>query len=369
MADLITGIFHDRAEAEQAVNDLQNLGYSQKDISVMMNDKGEARDFAAGTGTKAAEGAGVGAGIGGTLGAIIAALTATGSVAAIAATGGLAAPLVAGPLAAALAGAGAGGLTGGIIGGLVGAGIPEDRAAGYETGLNAGGILLGVHATDAQAPEVRRILERDGADDVQGPDGYRGNTAGQTDFVDTAPAALGTGLDTAPVVGTGLDTETTRTDYVPPAAGGVDTTRNVVGDTPERIQLRDEELRANTQQVSAGEVRIHKDIITETKTIDVPVTREEVVIERHAVGSPVTGSAADFGQTDQEIRIPVMEEQVTIEKTPVVREEVEIGKRQVTETQHLTGSVQHEELRVEDPTDHRSDMLDTDETARTTPAR
>ena len=146
MSDLITGMFRDRASAERAVADLQNVGYTQGDISVMMNDQTRARDFATDTGTKAAEGAGVGAGIGGTLGAIVAAVTATGSVAAIAATGGLAAPLVAGPLAAALAGAGAGGLGGGLIGGLIGAGIPDDRARAYETDLGAGGILVGVHA-------------------------------------------------------------------------------------------------------------------------------------------------------------------------------------------------------------------------------
>ena len=182
MSDLITGLFHDRAEAERAAADLQNLGYAQNDISVLMDDRGRANEFAEHTGTRAAEGAGVGAGIGGTLGAIIAALTATGSVAAVAATGGLAAPLVAGPLAAALAGAGAGGLTGGLIGGLVGAGIPEHRAREYETGLSAGGILLGVHAADARAAQARRILERDGAEDVQGPSGRRGSTASRTDY-------------------------------------------------------------------------------------------------------------------------------------------------------------------------------------------
>jgi hypothetical protein len=42
---------------------------------------------------------------------------------------------VAGPIAAALAGAGAGSVAGGIIGGLVGAGIPEERARLYESGL------------------------------------------------------------------------------------------------------------------------------------------------------------------------------------------------------------------------------------------
>ena len=168
MADLITGMFRDRVSAERAVADLQQFGYTQNDISVMMNDQTRARDFAADTGSKAAEGAGVGAGIGGTLGAIIAAVTATGSVAAIAATGGLAAPLVAGPLAAALAGAGAGGLGGGLIGGLIGAGIPKERAAQYETDLSAGGILVGVHAKGANAAEVQRVLMSEGAVDVQG---------------------------------------------------------------------------------------------------------------------------------------------------------------------------------------------------------
>ena len=79
------------------------------------------------------------------------------------------------------------------------------------------------------------------------------------------------------------------------------------------------------------------------------MTREEVVIERHPVNAAYAGTA-DFNQADQEIRIPVMEEQVTLSKNTVVREEVEVGKRAVTETQHLTGTVQHEELRVEDNT-------------------
>lgn len=349
MAQLVTGMFHDRTEAEQAVSDLQNMGFAQNDISVMMNNQGQAQEFAEGTGTQAAKGAGWGAGIGGTLGAIIAAVTTTGSIAAVAATGGLAAPLVAGPLAAAWAGAGAGGLAGGLIGGLIGAGIPADRARVYEQGLNSGGILLGVHANDAQVPEVRRILERDGADDIRDQnDGNtlpQGNTTNQTDFLDTVPAGTGMGTDVA------LNTP-------PPTPMPQNTEAN-------RLQLREEELSARKQQVSAGEVTVHKEIVTETRTIDVPVTREEVVVERHPVNTAMTGNA-NFDNADQEIRIPVMEEQVTIEKTPVVTEEVEIGTRRVTENQHLTGTVQREELRVDDATDHRSDMLDTDETLNRT---
>ena len=73
-------------------------------------------------------------------------------------------------------------------------------------------------------------------------------------------------------------------------------------------------------------------------------------------------------------------EEAVLEKNTVVREEVEVGKRSVTETQHLSDTVRREEARIENTgdthvvgdTDHRSDMLDTDEaktTDRTTTTR
>ena len=153
-----TGMYDDRASAEGAVSRLHDLGYSNDEISVMMNDKTHARDFAEHTGSKVATSAATGAAIGGGLGAIIAGLTATGSVAAIVGTGGAAAPLVAGPLAAALAGLGAGGATGGIVGALIGAGIPEHQAKRYEDRLNNGGILLGVKPRPENREQVREIF-------------------------------------------------------------------------------------------------------------------------------------------------------------------------------------------------------------------
>jgi len=165
MAELVTGMFLTRESAERAVADLQDIGYTQNDISVLMSDQTRARQFAVDTAVKATEGAGIGAGIGGTLGAIAALLTAGGT---IVATGGAATPLVAGPLAAALAGAGAGGLGGGLIGGLIGAGISEERAQAYEATLYSGGILLAVHADSGSVPRVRQVLESDGAVNVLG---------------------------------------------------------------------------------------------------------------------------------------------------------------------------------------------------------
>lgn len=158
-----TGMYDDRAAAERAVDRLHDYGYSKDDISVMMNDKTRAKEFAEKTGTHAAQGTVTGAAVGGGLGAIVAALTATGSVAAIVGTGGAAAPLVVGPLAAALAGLGAGGVVGGLVGALVGAGIPEHRAKDYAQRLDNGGIMVGVSPRDDDREDVRRMFAEDDA--------------------------------------------------------------------------------------------------------------------------------------------------------------------------------------------------------------
>ena len=55
------------------------------------------------------------------------------------------------------------------------------------------------------------------------------------------------------------------------------------------IRLHEEQLKVNKEQVRAGEVNVRKEVHTEQKTINVPVEREEVVIERRpAVARPVT---------------------------------------------------------------------------------
>jgi uncharacterized protein (TIGR02271 family) len=111
------------------------------------------------------------------------------------------------------------------------------------------------------------------------------------------------------------------------------------------IQLREEELHAHTQFVETGEVRVRKEVVTEFRTIEVPVRREEVVIERHApTGEP--DSTPDLGP-DEVIRIPVRVEQIIVEKRPVVKEEVTVGKRIVRDLEQVGGEVRKEEVRVE----------------------
>ncbi len=147
---MVTGMFRSREDAERAYNSVTSRGYHKDDVNLLMSDKTRDTQFADGAdtelGSKALEGAGVGSAIGGTLGAVIAGIAAIGTSVLIPGLG----LLVAGPLAAALAGAGAGGLTGGLVGALVGSGIPEETAKQYESGINDGGIVVGVQPRNAE---------------------------------------------------------------------------------------------------------------------------------------------------------------------------------------------------------------------------
>ena len=58
------------------------------------------------------------------------------------------------------------------------------------------------------------------------------------------------------------------------------------------------------------------------------------------------GATSDI-KPGEEVRVPVMEEQVTVEKKPVVKEEITVGKRAVQDTERVGGEVRKEDVRVE----------------------
>ena len=170
-SDYVTGLYRTPEQAAKAYDHLTSThGYGKDDIDVLMSDDTRQRHFPASkpgqelsSGTKAAEGLGVGSAIGGGLGATIAAIFAVGTSVAIPGLG----LVVAGPIAAALAGAGAGGATGGLIGALIGAGMPEERARVYDSGVRDGGIVIGAKARDAaHATELEREYQTFGGTSV-----------------------------------------------------------------------------------------------------------------------------------------------------------------------------------------------------------
>ena len=99
------------------------------------------------------------------------------------------------------------------------------------------------------------------------------------------------------------------------------------------------------QRVQKGEVRVHKEVVTEQQRIDVPVSHEEVVIE-HLPASEARAADTPIGQGEA-IRVPVSEEQVNVTKQTVETGEIDIKKRDVQGEQRVTGTVRREEPRIE----------------------
>jgi len=112
-----------------------------------------------------------------------------------------------------------------------------------------------------------------------------------------------------------------------------------------RIPLREEQLNVEKQRVEKGEVRIHKEVVTEQQRIDVPVSHEEVVIE-HLPASQARAADTPIGQSET-IRIPVSEEQVNVTKQTVETGEIDVTKRNVQGEQRVSGTVRREEPRIE----------------------
>jgi hypothetical protein len=161
MSTLVTGIFSSRTSAEQAADELIRDGFSPSDVSLLMSDTTQGREFAIKKTTKAPEGAATGATIGGVLGAVAAGLAAVASIS----VPGLSL-VAAGPVVAALTGLGAGAAAGGVTGSLVGLGIPEHEAKFYQDEFRRGGILVGVYAHRDRVKDAKEILDAAGAEKV-----------------------------------------------------------------------------------------------------------------------------------------------------------------------------------------------------------
>ena len=108
---------------------------------------------------------------------------------------------------------------------------------------------------------------------------------------------------------------------------------------PDRIEVREEELRARTERVRSGEVRIDKQVVGEEQTIEVPVTHEEAVVERRAVDRRPSDAPIGEGET---VGVTLYAEEVEVEKRPVVYEELSVGKQQVRETERVADTVRRE---------------------------
>lgn len=119
-----------------------------------------------------------------------------------------------------------------------------------------------------------------------------------------------------------------------------------------RLRRYEEELDVDKVTRDAGDVTVSKRVVEDTKTVEVPVRREEVHVERRPVTGEATSSTMGADAfTDQTLTVPVMEEQVEIRKVARPVEEIEISKTATEETRQVEGTVRREEFDVDDQTD------------------
>jgi uncharacterized protein (TIGR02271 family) len=112
-----------------------------------------------------------------------------------------------------------------------------------------------------------------------------------------------------------------------------------------KLLLREEELDVAKDRVQVGEVTLRKEIVEEHKSMDVPVTHEEVVIERKALNNEVSDSP--IGDDEEVIHIPVSKETVEVGKHTIIKGEVSAFKREVEENQVVEETVKREEARID----------------------
>jgi len=125
--------------------------------------------------------------------------------------------------------------------------------------------------------------------------------------------------------------------------GGISTTGGV-GTDRESVVVRDEQLNVGTETRESGRVRLRKHSYTDTETVEVPVSREEVVVEREPIDPNAPEALRNDG--DEEVVVTTHEEVPVVDKTATA-EKVTVDKNRVQDTERVSGTVQREDVEVE----------------------
>jgi len=195
-----------------------------------------------------------------------------------------------------------------------------------------------------------------------------GRTTGETTGRDTGQftgettgRTTGQSTDTADYTRTGTAETTTNTGM---GAGMTDRTGDTTGagfedrnrhgtrghdtsgpTTDDAMTLSEERVNVGTQQVEAGRARLRKYVVTENVTQTVPVSHEEVRVEREPITDANVGSALDGPAiSEEEHEVTLHAERPVVEKEAVPVERVRLGTETVTEQQQVSETVRKEEV-------------------------
>jgi uncharacterized protein (TIGR02271 family) len=116
----------------------------------------------------------------------------------------------------------------------------------------------------------------------------------------------------------------------------------------ESMTVSEERLRVGKEQREAGRMRLRKFVVTENVTATVPVTHEEVRLEREPMSESDRGagvSSPKIGEAEQEVILH--EERPVVQKETVATERVRLTKEAVTHEETVSGEVRKERVEAE----------------------
>jgi uncharacterized protein (TIGR02271 family) len=134
-------------------------------------------------------------------------------------------------------------------------------------------------------------------------------------------------------------------DDVQDTAVGRDTSGPTTDDAMTRSE---EELRVGTETRERGRARLRKYVTTEHQQVTVPVSREEVRVERE----PITDANLDAATSgpaisEEEHEVTLREEEVVVDKRAVPKERVRLDTETVTEERQVSEEVRKEQIDVD----------------------
>jgi uncharacterized protein (TIGR02271 family) len=122
-------------------------------------------------------------------------------------------------------------------------------------------------------------------------------------------------------------------------------TQETPSDVETRIPLIEERLNVS-KSTSTSEATITKEPVTETKTVEVPVTHEELTVERRSPSESTSTTTERPVQSKTDTKVQLNKEDVQVTKEPYVKEEVVVKKKPVTETRTVSDTVTSEKVDV-----------------------
>jgi uncharacterized protein (TIGR02271 family) len=118
--------------------------------------------------------------------------------------------------------------------------------------------------------------------------------------------------------------------------------------TDDAMTRSEERLNVGTQSQETGRARLRKYVTTEQQTVNVPVTREEVRIEREPITEGNVGDAMSGPDiSEEEHEVTLHEERPVVEKEAVPVERVRLSKEQVTDQESVTDEVRKEQIETD----------------------